>query len=285
MTYLITGATGGFAGYALEQLKGQVPASDIHVLVHNATKAADLKAAGYNVHIGDYLNPASLQEAFTGIDRVLFISSSVVENRQAQHANVIQAAKAAGVKFIAYTSFANAAEAANTNALAVDHNFTEQAIKKAGIAHTFLRNNWYLENEMPLVGSALANGKFVFAAEDGQAGWALKREYAEVAAKVLVGKQEFAEVLELSGQPVTYATLAAALEEATGKTLEVVKGTDEEVVAQLELGGLPNFVATLFLGFQKDIKSGVLNVDSTDFEQALGHPLTPLAAAFKELLS
>jgi NAD(P)H dehydrogenase (quinone) len=284
MTYLITGATGGFAGYALEQLKGQVPASDIHVLVHNATKAADLKAAGYNVHIGDYLNPASLQEAFTGIDRVLFISSSVVENRQAQHANVIQAAKAAGVKFIAYTSFANAAEAANTNALAVDHNFTEQAIKKAGIAHTFLRNNWYLENEMPLVGSALANGKFVFAAEDGQAGWALKREYAEVAAKVLVGKQEFAEVLELSGQPVTYATLAAALEEATGKTLEVVKGTDEEVVAQLELGGLPNFVATLFLGFQKDIKSGVLNVASTDFEQALGHPLTPLAAAFKELL-
>jgi NAD(P)H dehydrogenase (quinone) len=280
MTYLVTGATGGFGNYALNFLKELVPQNEIYALARSEEKAASLKAAGFNVRIGDYADADSMKEALVGIDRLLFVSGTP-GNRQEEHKNVVLAAKEAGVSYIAYTSFADADH--STTALAVDHIFTEKQIEAAGIAHTFLRNNWYLENEMPIIGGALANGKFVYAAENGRTGWALKREYAEVAAKATAGT-EFPEILELSGEPITYAELATALKEATGKAIEVIAATDEEFVANLVEGGLPQPVAEMFLTFQHDIKNGQLDVSSDDFAKALGRPLTNTVEALKELV-
>ena len=114
-----------------------------------------------------------MERVFEGIDRVLFVSGAP-GNRQKEHANVVEAAIKAGVSYIAYTSFAEADKA--TSPLAEDHLFTERLIEKAGISHTFLRNNWYLENELPLVEAAMNSGKFVYAAGNGKTGWAMKRE-------------------------------------------------------------------------------------------------------------
>lgn len=280
MTYLVTGATGGFGNYALNFLKELVPQNEIYALARSEEKAASLKAAGFNVRIGDYADADSMKEALVGIDRLLFVSGTP-GNRQEEHKNVVLAAKEAGVSYIAYTSFADADH--STTALAVDHIFTEKQIEAAGIAHTFLRNNWYLENEMPIIGGALANGKFVYAAENGKTGWALKREYAEVAAKAIAGT-EFPEILELSGEPITYAELATALKEATGKAIEVIAATDEEFVANLVEAGLPQPVAEMFLTFQHDIKNGQLDVSSDDLAKALGRPLTNTVEALKELV-
>jgi NAD(P)H dehydrogenase (quinone) len=281
MTYLVTGSTGGFGGYALEFLKDLVSKDQIYALVRSEEKAATLKEKGYNVRVGDYSDINSLSNAFDGIDRLLFVSGAP-GNRQEEHANVVKAAKDAGVQYIAYTSFADADH--STSALAADHIFTEKQIKEAGIAHTFLRNNWYLENEMPIIGGALASGKFVYAAKEGKTGWALKREYAEVAAKALAGT-EYPEILELSGSPITYAELAAALKEATRKEIEVVSSDDQTFVDSLTAGGLPQPVAEMFLSFQHDIKNNQLDVTSSDFEQALGKPLTSRVEAIKELLN
>lgn len=285
MNYLLTGATGGLAQHVLEQVTDVVPNASIHLLVHNAAKAEAFKAAGYTVHVGDYLDYDTLTDAFTGIDRLLFISSSVIENRQTQHQNVVRAAKEAGVPYIAYTSFANAAEAAKSNQLAKDHAFTEQAISQSGIAHTFLRNNWYLENELPVINAAIASGNFIYTADKGKTGWALKREYAEAAAKVLVNPTSYKDVLELSGRPLTYAQLGQALKEATAKDLALVHGTDEAFMAQFTDNGLPQSVAALFLSFQQAIDSDVLNQTNSDFETVLGKELTPLAQAIQELLA
>ncbi|MBX8936859.1 SDR family oxidoreductase [Enterococcus gilvus] len=281
MKYLVTGATGGFGGYALDFLKESVPTADIYALVRSEEKGAALKEAGLNIRIGDYADMESMKQALEGIDRLLFVSGAP-GNRQEEHANVVEAAKEAGVAYIAYTSFAGADKA--TSPLAADHIFTERLIEKSGIAHTFLRNNWYLENEMPIAGAALNNGKFVYAAENGKTGWALKREYAEVAAKALAGT-EYPAILELSGKPVSYDVLAEALKKATGKDFEVVSSDDQGFIDNLVGSGMPQPVAEMFLSFQYDIKNAQLDVVSDDFEKALGRPLVSLEAGFKELLA
>ncbi|MEY8370273.1 SDR family oxidoreductase [Aerococcaceae bacterium 50-4] len=281
MKYLVTGATGGFGGAALEKLKTLVAVSDIHVLARSEEKAAPLAEAGYTVHIGDYLNKESLKSALTGIDRLLFVSSAP-GTRQEEHQNVLDAAKEAGVSFITYTSFPHADQ--SSAELSADHRYTEDAIKATGIPSTILRNNWYLENELPLVGAALNSGKLLYTAEDGKAGWALRREYAEAAAIVLAGKKEFPEILELSGQPVNYETLTTALSEAIGKEITAKSVNDEDFIKNLTDNQLPEPVAQFFLTIQHDIKNGVLDVQSDDLETVLGKPLTPLVDAFKELL-
>lgn len=281
MNYLVTGATGGFGGYALDFLKESVPNSEIYALVRSEEKGEGLKKAGFNIRIGDYADAESMKAALKGIDRLLFVSGAP-GNRQEEHGNVVDAAKEAGVSYIAYTSFAGADHA--TSPLAADHLFTEKRIEESGIPHTFLRNNWYLENEMPIVQAALTGDKFVYAAGNGKTGWALKREYAEVAAKALLG-EDFPAILELSGKPVTYEVLAQALKQATGKEFGVVNSDDKGFVANLAASGLPEPVAEIFLSFQYDIKNDQLDVVSADFEKALGRPLVSLEAGFKELLA
>ncbi|MGG5316309.1 SDR family oxidoreductase [Enterococcus sp. AZ072] len=280
MNYLVTGATGGFGGYALDFLKEMVPISTIYALVRSEEKGIELKEKGFNVKIGDYADASSMKEAVQGIDRLLFVSGAP-GNRQVEHRHVVEAAKETGVSYIAYTSFAGADKA--TSPLAADHLFTEKLIEESGIAHTFLRNNWYLENEMPIIGAALNSGKFIYAAGNGKTGWALKREYAEVAAKAVSGT-EYPSTLELSGTLVTYEVLASALKKATGKELDIIGAEDRVFVESLVANGMPQPVAEMFLSFQHDIKNNSLDVVSSDFEKALGKPLTSLEEGLKELL-
>lgn len=283
MNILVTGATGNFGGYALKVLQDLVPEDNLYGLARTEEKGAKLKEAGIKVRIGDYTDSVSLQRAFKGIDRLLFVSSTTDGDRQAQHRDVVEAAKAAGVSYIAYTSFGKATE--STSPLAADHRFTEQLIEESGIAHTFLRNNWYLENEAAFLAAGAKGGKFIYAGGNGQAGWALRREYAEVAARAVSGKFDFPKILELGGSLRTYEDLGAALRGATGKDLEVISA-DEATAAKnlVENAGVPQNVAELLVSFQQIVKSGALAVQPDDFEKYLGKPLTPMVDAIKEVL-
>ena len=283
MNILVTGATGNFGRYALKVLQDLVPEDNLYGLARTEEKGAKLKEAGIKVRIGDYTDSVSLQRAFKGIDRLLFVSSTTDGDRQAQHRDVVEAAKAAGVSYIAYTSFGKATE--STSPLAADHQFTEQLIEESGIAHTCLRNNWYLENEAAFLAAGAKGGKFIYAGGNGQAGWVLRREYAEVAARAVSGKFDFPEILELGGSLRTYEDLGAALRGATGKDLEVISA-DEATAAKnlVENAGVPQNVAELLVSFQQIVKSGALAVQPDDFEKYLGKPLTPMVDAIKEVL-
>ncbi|MBO0461692.1 MULTISPECIES: SDR family oxidoreductase [unclassified Enterococcus] len=279
MTYLVTGATGGFGHYALNELKKLVPLEEIYVLARSKEKAEQLIEEGIEVRIGDYADPETMVQALKGIDRLLFVSG-VPGNRQAEHQHVVEAAKEAGVSFIAYTSFADADH--STSILAPDHQFTEKIIKESGIKHTFLRNNWYLENEMPLIDLALKTGQFVYAAGEGKTGWALKREYAEVAAKVLAGT-DYPEVLELSGKPITYQMLAEKVAKVSGKSIEILSLDTDGFIGKLTDAGFSQGGAEMTAAIQNDIRNNQLDVISDDFEKVLGRELTSLEDGLKEL--
>ena len=279
MTYLVTGATGGFGHYALEELKKLVPLEEIYVLARNEEKAQKLIEAGLQVRIGDYADRETMVQALQGIDRLLFVSG-VPGNRQAENQHVVEAAKQTGVSFIAYTSFADADH--STSILAPDHQFTEKIIKESGIKHTFLRNNWYLENEMPLIGVALKTGQFVYAAGEGETGWALKREYAEVAAKVLAG-MDYPEFLELSGKPITYQTLAEQVAKVSGKSLDILSLAPDEFTDKLTASGFSQGGAEMTTAIQNDIRNNQLDVTSDDFAKVLGRELTSIEDGLREL--
>ncbi|WP_300766531.1 SDR family oxidoreductase [uncultured Bifidobacterium sp.] len=284
MTVLVTGATGGFGGYAINALESLIPLDEIIGLARSEKKAARLEAQGVATRIGDYADPDSLDRAFAGVDRLLFVSGApgAPGERERQHANVVDAAKKTGVKFIAYTSFAQAT--AVNNMLSADHVATEKRIEESGIDHTFLRNNWYLENELTLIDVAKRTGKLPYAAGDATIGWALKSEYARAAAIIVSGTTRTPKILELSGAARSYADLSAALGRILGAPIKPLPLTTEDFTRTLEDAGLPEGAASGLAGVQKLIAHGDLEVLSSDFEKTLGHPLTPLDEALRTIL-
>ncbi len=169
--------------------------------------------------------------------------------------------------------------------LAPDHRYTEKAIKDSGITHTFLRNNWYLENEAAVLDAALKKQKkLTTTAPNGKVAWALKREYAEAAANALLDAT-LPEIVELSGKPKSYLDLVDALNHNSSAKITIKYGNDQDFIDSLTSNGLPNEVAQFFLAIQKDIENNELNFHSDQFEKLLGHPLIPLSEAVTEIIS
>ncbi|WP_127534636.1 SDR family oxidoreductase [Paenibacillus kobensis] len=283
MKVLVTGATGQLGALVVESLLKSIPASQIAVSVRDPRKAEHLSALGVDVRHGDFDQPESLEKAFAGIDRLLIISSSDVHNRIPQHKAAVQAAQAAKVGFIAYTSVSNAQDSALF--LAGDHRETEKAIISSGIPYSFLRNNWYLENELGTV-QAVANGApWVTSAGTGRVGWASRRDYAEAAAIVLAGEGHDHSVYELSGKPLTQEELVAAVSEVIGKDVPVMKVDDETYGKIMSDAGVPDAVVPFLVEVQKAIRAGSLEVEISDFEKVLGRPVTPLNEALRAILN
>lgn len=140
----ITGATGQLGQHVIDTLLKTVPASQIAAIVRNPAKADALTRLGVTVRQADYSDEAAFTAALQGIDRLLLISSSEVGQRAAQHRNVINAAIAANVKFIAYTSLLHADR--SPLGLHVEHVETEKMLADSGIPYALLRNGWYTEN-------------------------------------------------------------------------------------------------------------------------------------------
>lgn len=284
MKILVTGATGKLGSKVVESLLKSVPASDLVVSVRNPEKAEGLRTRGVEVRQGDFDRPETLDKAFEGIDRLLIISADGDnETRIQQHANAVQAADRAGIKFIAYTSLANATE--SKNLMAPPHVATEAAIIKTGIPYSFLRNNWYLENEIGSIQGAIAGAPWVTSAGQGKVGWALQQDYADAAAAVLLGNGHENTVYELSGPLLTQEELASALGNVLGKEIPVQQVSDEKYAEIMKGLGFPDFVLPIVVGIQESIRNGSLEVKSNDFEKVLGRPVTPINEALNQLVN
>lgn len=283
MKLLVTGATGHFGGLVVENLLKLVDPSLLAVSVRDVNKAEHLREKGIEVRQGDFDHYDPLVATFEGIDRLLIVSTDGDNaTRIRQHENAVKAAAKAGVKHIVYTSVANAAN--STLSLAEVHRFTEKAIQETGIAFTFLRNNWYLENELSSIQGALAGAPWVSATGQGKIGYALRSEYALAAAKVLAEEGHAFKTYELSGEPVTQETLVKSLEQISAKPVTYLSVTEEAYGEGLQSAGLPDFVVALLLGFQSAMKAGALDIKDSDFERILGRKPLSLEASLKSLI-
>lgn len=284
MKIAISAATGHFGQLAIQELLKTVAAGDIVAVVRNREKGQRLLPAGITVRQADYTDEVAMTTALAGIDRLLFISSvpGGPISRQQQHANVVKAAQAAGVSYVAYTSFAKADTAQSP--LSKDHVATEALLKASGLQVSFLRNAWYLENELSYLQAGVQGQDSVYAAGDGRIGFALEREYAEAAAKVMtmpVPKP----VYEFAGTPVTYAELAATLQTVTGQAVTFKAVSDDTYRQDMREAGVAPELVEVLLSMQIMMRAGELDVTSSDLADVLGRPVTPLATAIREILA
>ena len=146
MKIAITGATGQLGNLVIEQLLQLTAAQNIVALVRKIDKAEHFKVQGIEPREFDYDRPETLVPALLGIDKLLLISANEIGRRTPQHQAVIDAAKVAGVPYLAYTSLLRADT--SPLGLAQEHRETEKLIQDSGITYTFLRNNWYSENHL-----------------------------------------------------------------------------------------------------------------------------------------
>lgn len=274
--YAITAATGQLGRLVIDALLHTVPADRIVAAVRNPGKAADLAAKGVTVREADYDRPDTLATAFAGVERVLLISSSDVGKRSPQHRAVIDAAKAAGVKLLAYTSILHAD--VTPARLADEHRETEAAIVAAGVPAAILRNGWYTENKTAALQIALQHGKIVGASGNGRFSAAAREDYAAAAAAVLTGDGQAGKVYELAGdEAFTMAELAAEVTRQAGKPVAYANVSEAEYTAILAGVGLPESLAAIIANADAVAADDHLFDDGRALSRLIGRPTTPFA--------
>lgn len=279
----LTGATGQLGQFVVEALLKTVPAKEIVAIVRNPAKAQALSKQGLIVRHGDYNDQAALTQALAGVEKLLLISSSEVGQRAAQHRNVINAAKAAGVKFIAYTSLLHA----DTSPLGlhVEHVETEKLLAESGIPFALLRNGWYSENYLASAPAALAHGVFLGAAGEGKIASATRADYAAAAARVISEESHAGKVYELAGDKAwTLSDLAALLSEASGKKVVYQNLSEADFAAALKGAGLPDGLAEMLADSDIGASKGGLFDDSQTLSKLIGRPTTSIADSVNDLL-
>jgi NAD(P)H dehydrogenase (quinone) len=280
---LVTAAGGQLGRLTIDALLKLVPASQIVAGLRDPAKGADLAARGVTVVAADYSKPETLDAAFKGVDRLLLISSNELGQRVAQHRNVIDAAKRAGVKLIAYTSVLRA----DTSPLSVakEHLPTEELIRASGIPFALLRNGWYTENYTASIPAALAHNALISSAGDGRIAAASRADYAAAAAAVLAGEGHAGKIYELAGnEAFTLEQFAAEIAKQSGKTVAYVRLPEADFKAALLGAGLPPELAELIATSDTAAADGALFDDSRTLGKLIGRPTTPFATTIAEAL-
>ncbi|MBJ8820980.1 SDR family oxidoreductase [Citrobacter braakii] len=279
----ITGATGQLGQHVIETLLKTVPASQIVAIVRNPAKATALTQQGITVRQADYSDEAAFTTALQGIDKLLLISSSEVGQRAPQHRNVINAAKAAHVKFIAYTSLLHAER--SPLGLADEHVATEKMLAESGIAYALLRNGWYTENYLASAPAALEHGVFIGAAGEGKIASATRADYAAAAARVISEDGHAGKIYELAGDAGwTLSQLAAELAKQSGKKVVYQNLSEADFAAALKSVGLPAGLADMLADSDVGASKGGLFDDSHTLSKLIGRPTTSLADSVKGIV-
>jgi NAD(P)H dehydrogenase (quinone) len=275
MRIAVTGATGHLGRLAVQGLLDMQPAGNIVVLVREATRAADLAAQGVQVRVATYDDAPALRAALAGVDKVLLVSSSEVGRRIQQHKNVIDAAKAAGMKHVVYTSAPNA----TTTALIVapEHKATEEYLASSGLSYTIVRNNWYTENYLRQVEIARRTGTVVAAVGQGRVASASRADYAAGAVAVLLGAGHEGKIYEFSGDYAwDYNELASTISDIIGKPVTYQPVDAATLIGILKGAGMDEGTAGFVAALDNNIAAGLLSETSGELSALIGRPTTPL---------
>ncbi|GAD83597.1 SDR family oxidoreductase [Nocardia asteroides NBRC 15531] len=282
MTVAVTGASGQLGRLVVEALltAGERPVA----IVRDPAKVADLAERGAVVRQASYDDPAALDAALTGVDRVLLVSGNEFGARVAQHTNVVRAAERAGVRLLAYTSIPAATE--NPMILAQEHRGTEEVLASASIPTVLLRNSWYWENYAAGAAHAAQTGVLAGASGAGKVSGAPRADYAAAAAAVLITDGHEGRVYELGGdEALTGDELAAVIGEVAGKPVRYQDLPEADYAAILGQAGLPEPVAAALADADTGIGRGLLEVRTGDLAKLIGRPVTPPVEAFRALLA
>jgi NAD(P)H dehydrogenase (quinone) len=282
-TYAVTGASGKLGRLVLDELLEKTEAANVVALARDPTTLQAYDQLGAQVRKADYDDADSLKAALQGVDRVLLISGNAVGQRERQHGNVIEAAKEAGVSYLAYTSVLNAQ--GSKLMLAPEHVATEKLLEKSGLNHDVLRMPWYSENYTGALAPAIEHGAVYGATGEGKLSTATRADLAAAAVGALI-KSPGGKTYELAGNhPWTMKEFADEVSRQSGKPVQYVNQSEADYKQTLEGAGLPPPVATLLASTSYLAGEGELYSESKDLSDLAGRPSTPIGETIAQALN
>lgn len=293
---VITGASGQYGRAATEMLIAKGLAEKLILISRTPDKLADRTAQGCDVRYGDYDKPETLVAAVQGAEKMLLISGTRVGARVVQHKAAIDAAAAAGVKHIFYTSFIGIDDPANPAEVRHDHIETENAMRASGMAWTALRDAHYADAMILAVGpNAMATGKWFSNAGDGREAMVWRDDCAACAVAALTTPGHENRIYNITGPELqTFDEVAALMRDITGCPIEHVKVDDEQQYAIFDAMGIPRrpiddhsvsgipWNSDDMVTFGRSIREGYLEICTNDVEMLTGRPARSVRQIIEE---
>ena len=295
MSIVVTGASGAFGRMVAEALLKKVSPSELILVTRNPDALANLKARGAQVRLGDFDNADSLTKAFSGGERMLLISTlDVGERRRRQHKNAIDAAIAADVRHIVYTSSVGIHPRSPAFVVS-DHLATEELLRRTGLDFTILRDSQYAEVIATMMAPmAVASGQWVTSAADGHMAFVAKRDCVDSAAAVLTTPGHEGAIYEITGpELLTFRDAARIAAEVTGKRIECIVVSHDEMQARFDAAGIPRrFVEGMapassgpwgseeMMSYERAIREGYFSVCSRHVQLLTGRPAASLREVY-----
>lgn len=284
MSIVVTGASGAFGKMVTQLLLEKMAPAELILVTRKPDSLAHLAARGAQVRYGDFDDRQSLQAAFAGGKRMLLISTlDVGEHRRRQHTAAIEAAVAAGVQHIAYTSSVGIHPHSPAFVIA-DHLYTEDLLRRSGVAFTSLRDSQYAEVIVTMIAPlALASGKWVSSAGEGRMAFVSKKDCVRVAAAVLTTPGHEGAIYEVTGpELLSFRDAARLASEVTGRHIEYVVVSHEEKQAEFDAAGIPRRYVE---GMVHEHSGPWASEEMMSYERALGAGYFAICSGHVELIT
>jgi NAD(P)H dehydrogenase (quinone) len=294
VSFVVTGASGSFGQLVTKLLLTRIPASELILVTRNPAALAPLAARGVTVRYGDFDKPESLRPAFAGGERMLLISTLSVGRRADQHKRAMDAAIAAGIDYIVYTS-SGGVHARNPAVVIADHLKTELLLKDCGVPFTIIRDSLYSQSALTQIAPrALAIGKWISNSGEGRVPVVSKNDCTTCAVEVLTGSGHEGRTYELTGPDLlSYREVAAIASEIDGRPCEYTPVSDAEMAAMLAAAGVPpEYIEGMYtkgvgtssirdiVTYEIGVREGWFAVESHDVESILGRRPVSLREVF-----
>jgi NAD(P)H dehydrogenase (quinone) len=281
MSIVITGASGQLGRLTAVLVLDRMPVSEVILTTRRPEAISDLAERGARVRLADFDRPETLAEAFAGGEKLLLISADDLGRRAAQHRAAIEAAREAGVRHVAYTSYLNPVED-NPAVITLSHRDTEKALRESGLAWSALRHAFYAEYQVPSGAQAIATGKLVHNSGDGRIAYVSRVDCAAVAAAVLTTEGHEDKAYDITGpQALGQDDVAALLSEVSGRPVEAVAVDDEAFIQGLTASGVLEAAAREIASYGRAIREGYIDQISDAVENLTGRPPRPLREVFE----
>ena len=273
MSVIVTGASGKLGRVVAESLMERLPPAELVLVSRHPEALREFAARGADVRYGDFNEPGSLGEAFAGGGRMLLISTDAIGRRVPQHRAAIDAAVAAGVGHVVYTSHPNPVAGNPIGPIAEEHGETERMLHDSGIRWTVLRFGSFAELQVQPAALAIAAGRLVSNAGDGRIAPVSRRDCADAAAMVLTTDGHGGRTYEITGpEALSPRDLAAVFSDVSGRAVKVVPIGDKMLVMGLVLHGASRPIARAVAEFGRAVREGYLDLVDPAFETLTGRP-------------
>lgn len=296
MTIVITGASGAFGRMAAERLLAKVDPAQLVLVTRNPAALAQFAARGATVRHGDFDKPESLPAAFAGGEQLLLISTlDVGERRRRQHQTAIDGAAAAGVRHVVYTSSVGIHPRSPAFVIE-DHLFTEEALRRSGLAFTFMRDAQYAEVITTMIApGAVASGEWLSSAADGCMAFVAKKDCVAAAVAVLTTPGHEGAVYEITGpELLSFADCARIAAEVTGRPVKFVNVSHAAMQARFDAAGVPRrhiegtvheqagaWGSEEMMSYERAIREGYFAIASHHVKLLTGRPARSLREVYE----